>query len=1739
MNRRHRVVEVLPAGARSGTTMRFGSGYAIADDLVLTAGHVVAAEGVAVAVRLLNGTVHDAEVAWLGTGVGDAAVLRVPAKPWRGLPDSGALRWGKATGEAAVACRSWGYPKAQTTDGARDVEAMEGTVDASGAIRSERYDINISKPTVLPSRGDDSGWKGMSGAAVFGPGLQLLGVVLADPKMYGSSRLQALPVSRLLADERFAALVGVGLHDLEEVEGRGQVAYLDSYVRAPYLPRRADMSDPELLQAKYGIVPFLGREAEQQELHDWCVGGNRFSVAVVTGDGGAGKTRLAAELCQTMGEEGWQAGFADEDTFEEAGGQVELTWPTVLVVDYPDRMTETVVRVIGRLGRARRGPKLRLLLVDRAPGGVTEQLTWWRKLNRDTDGLVERATRLSVRLEAGRLALADRHRHAASAWTKFTDGTREMPRLDLTHDGYGNPLKLHIAVLQAARGEVHADADTVVASLLRREERRWVDRLRRHFIADLTDVRAHQAVALATLTEPAHPEAVRLLTALPGMADPAGLAVERRTRITEWLTELFPGGDRIAPVSPDILAEELLVGTPSLDMLIQGIHDHEACTADHKAKLLNALHLAVDRDEVRTALRELLVGRLPELIEAAEANTVLARLIDTVIPFCVDDELRAASAAALGHRRRTADKDLAQLYGRLAGLALEWQDRQPPDLGRPDVRTDLVAYRAVPGEVARAEAESAWAEYRSLGAPPDRLAKAAYNLGTCLGQAGEHRLALDLLTEAVRLHGQLDSQADKQTDRQTDSQVGSQADSRVQARVETWTNLAVARANLRDQRGALEACIKAIKAHGKIARGSSYLVATVEPLEILARSLTTKPADRPLLDSTPDAYYPPAGTDETWWPTADYTLTTLPLIRLVARLVQGLAERIPDRLRNALVPVLFGRFARQQAEYAAQDYSELLRVLSQDLYARRLTVEAIGPLRESVSLLRRFAPDDPYYRERLAEGSDRLALYSWVAKNFDDASQYAMDAIAVYRDLVTTDPGAIEPKLAMLQLRLAENLTEVQRIPEALTARREAIAIYRRLPDQRADLAEACLDLGYLLLHRGDISETADLLEEATAIYADLRATEPDVSKKQSQALMLLSTLPLETERTLNAAERAVELTRDLVAADQVPLGEYVDTLISFSVALANAGRAAEAHRQATQAVALARELTEDPTERALAVGMALSLVARWALALGRYDEAIAVGPEALEAIASVPDTDDLPRAARADVLSTLAACKIADNRPDEALPLAEEAVELYEGLAGSGDAFPGLELSQSLALATVAQSHQFAGRFAEGFEAAVAAREAAGRLTVDSPLARRTMAVAQLVVGTGLTGVDRPAEAVRPLSVADELFGEFDATDRPAYLLRANAIISRAGVHFMLHQPDLAVELTGRALAMLSGLPEHQGQGAEVARASTIQAAASVQLGDMQRAYEASSTALDFFRQSPPHTPPARAQLAMALHSAAASHNALGDPTRALGLFEESIAVYREVVALNPDAGISLAGALADYGSCLYGLGAIDAAAAATGEAIDEMRACDSLEGALTLMVYATVLITHAQCLLQLGEPIGGFIDEAVTLLRDLPESRLLLAQALGVQAVGRNLPGAPGVIEAVDESVRIYREFDDTPGVTTNMASLLGLLGQHLVGAGRLAAAAGALREAGARFADTPTAELPLILERIDVERNLTFILAELGDYPEAVEHASAALDLMRPLAGPHPHLVELIAELLEVRGDLLAELGRPQEA
>jgi len=53
----------------------------------------------------------------------------------------------------------------------------------------------------------------------------------------------------------------------------------------------------------------IGRDREKQDLLDWAGSGRDLRIRLLTGPGGAGKTRLAAELSESLRQAGWQAGF--------------------------------------------------------------------------------------------------------------------------------------------------------------------------------------------------------------------------------------------------------------------------------------------------------------------------------------------------------------------------------------------------------------------------------------------------------------------------------------------------------------------------------------------------------------------------------------------------------------------------------------------------------------------------------------------------------------------------------------------------------------------------------------------------------------------------------------------------------------------------------------------------------------------------------------------------------------------------------------------------------------------------------------------------------------------------------------------------------------------------------------------------------------------------------------------------------------------------------------------------------------------------------------------------------------------------------------------------------------------------------------------------------------------------------------------------------------------------------------
>ncbi|MEV0644837.1 hypothetical protein AB0I28_06200 [Phytomonospora sp. NPDC050363] len=617
----HRVVEVRAGG-------RISSGYAVAADLVLTTRHGLR-DAEAAEIRPLEGDPVPAEVVWRGSDAVDAAVLRVPSEPWRDDPGIAWTRWGEPEGDG-VPVVARGFPKAKAAEGLRDLETMRGTVDRATGLAAGRLSADIRTPELLS--GEEGYWRGMSGAvALAEPGLQILGVVAFDPTAYRGRRLELIPAAALLADPAFAELVSASA--LERVTARAP-STVDTRLIGPSVPLPAEHSDWQLLLPKYAVVPFQGREEARAGLLDWCRGSRPFDLAVITGEGGAGKTRLAAQLCAEIAVEGWDAGLIAETALKPAP---EVLRPTLAVVDYAEPHAEPVGSFISAMNGRGHGPPVRLLLIARAD---LREGRWWRDLNARSEGVADHLRPPVAALNAAPLSTKDRRAHASAALTAFAaaPGT-ELPDLDAPE--YAHPMRLHMAALLTARDEAPGSRASVLAQFLAREERLWL----RAWSADPDEddrILTTQAVALVALASPGRGEVGEILAALPDMDGPA------LRRLTRWIGTVFPGGEDRLVFGPDILTEELLDNTEGLHLLLTeliGATDDRA----RLARILDTATLAGASPRVRASLTVALRGHLARVAELAlsdERGTLVPSLDTCLRMLTRDPECRPALNAA-------------------------------------------------------------------------------------------------------------------------------------------------------------------------------------------------------------------------------------------------------------------------------------------------------------------------------------------------------------------------------------------------------------------------------------------------------------------------------------------------------------------------------------------------------------------------------------------------------------------------------------------------------------------------------------------------------------------------------------------------------------------------------------------------------------------------------------------------------------------------------------------------------------------------------------------------------------------------------------------------------------------------------------------------------------------------------------------------------------------------------------
>jgi hypothetical protein len=300
-----------------------------------------------------------------------------------------------------------------------------------------------------------------------------------------------------------------------------------------------------LLEPGLGVVPFTGRGSELEALEEWCLTGSAGLLRLVTGGGGAGKTRLALELRTRMTDRGWWCVLVDEGAESEVTRRERAVAPEarlLLLVDYAEaragleELLKAAVRDEGRV---------RVLLLARHAGD------WWQRLGSGAGAVRDVIAAASPYV----MPLADDLEPGVSAQevvrraVPFFAARLRVPVPDaglVAVSAAGEPrvLDLHaaalVAVLQShelpAGSRLRVDTAMVLETLLAHEKHYWRGRAE---TAGLTG--GVGGLSMAQLSQ------VAAAGCLLGDGTATGLAgrvpgVEVTEAVALWLRELYPPG---------------------------------------------------------------------------------------------------------------------------------------------------------------------------------------------------------------------------------------------------------------------------------------------------------------------------------------------------------------------------------------------------------------------------------------------------------------------------------------------------------------------------------------------------------------------------------------------------------------------------------------------------------------------------------------------------------------------------------------------------------------------------------------------------------------------------------------------------------------------------------------------------------------------------------------------------------------------------------------------------------------------------------------------------------------------------------------------------------------------------------------------------------------------------------------------------------------------------------------------
>ncbi len=435
----------------------------------------------------------------------------------------------------------------------------------------------------------------------------------------------------------------------------------------------------ELLSPEARVVPFWPRP-ELDELLRWCRTPGQVAMRLVTGEGGAGKTRIAVELARILQDDGWESLWVPLGAESEAlSAARRIARPMVLLVDHAETRTgmpEFLAASAGGLG----GPDLRVVLLARNSG------EWWHELVNSAGhrlaGMLAAARPIRLGAVSRGTAQTEVFDAAVTGFAARLGVARPAARLPMSDPGAA-VMVLHAAALSTVLDNIEGVADgyprsgaDVLESLLRHELRCCGQAAAARGLGLDSGVQRRTIAAVCLIGADSELAAARLLCRLPDFAEPA----EQHDQVVRWLFDLYPGrahADRwitgwLGSLYPDRVAEQLIVGElvrqPDLIIaLITGLDEFRA------KKALTVLgRAALNYPEVVPLLACALAADLehlaiPALAVAVETNPMMGRLIaDAVAGQAVPVQLLERIAAAIPPRSPAAARTAITVLNRLA-----------------------------------------------------------------------------------------------------------------------------------------------------------------------------------------------------------------------------------------------------------------------------------------------------------------------------------------------------------------------------------------------------------------------------------------------------------------------------------------------------------------------------------------------------------------------------------------------------------------------------------------------------------------------------------------------------------------------------------------------------------------------------------------------------------------------------------------------------------------------------------------------------------------------------------------------------------------------------------------------------------------------------------------------------------------------------------------------------------------